>query len=325
MKPQAFLVLSCCLRAVAEPTDFEQITSILDSILGSHPILEFQETITAAEALQLVRDARPFVVRQNPEVLKSKAVRSWSDPNYLSEVAGEETVLVETRSSMEGPVFAGSDAGRMDQMPLREFLKRQGDPARTDFIYAAQINVPEELEPLANDFSPPSFTERLQRLPMDWCTGWFGGGGEVTALHTDDDTNVYVVVKGVKEYAIAPLQDMAHLNALTLASSASKNIFSQHDAFHWLDNPDDSPARFQRVMLVPGDVLVLPAWWPHAVRAGPEPAYALSMWFENEHTPAVRKLFTSFYGGLPRYNSPSEIPAADHETSTKKRTVSEEL
>ena len=115
---------------------------------------------------------------------------------------------------------------------------------------------------------------------------WVGQQGIVMPLHYDATDNMYVMAWGRKRAIIGPPGQLDTLyrypNDHPLAGSSMVNLTSPD-----LDRyPRFNQAQLQEVIVGPGDILYLPAWWWHQFEQPFEDTAALNMWSrDRDHAP----------------------------------------
>jgi hypothetical protein len=108
--------------------------------------------------------------------------------------------------------------------------------------------------------APSLFVKDKRKQAGIYCR--FGMQGIVAEAHFDSGRNFIAMVQGRKRYIIAPPGQCPHLSVLTSGRS------ERHSRLDWSD-----PASFAslqhaqaiEVILEPGDVLYLPAFWFHYI------------------------------------------------------------
>ncbi|MCX4028547.1 cupin-like domain-containing protein [Endozoicomonas sp. SM1973] len=220
-------------------------------------IAEF-DTITADEFYEnFFLKNTPCVVREG--VTHWQAVKVWEDDNYLCQIAGNRQVFQTTS--------VRSDLGFDHQSPIiqvrfADFLDSYQENPR---LYVNDSNMPSIL---VQDLGTHSMLEGFKKVePNVKRVGMFMGAGEQLApLHYDDEENIYILINGQKEFL---LFDIADFNSLYPYDDTKAPDFSAVN----LDNIDydQFPAlktiTCYRVKLNAGDMLFVPGYWWHAVKA----------------------------------------------------------
>ena len=180
-----------------------------------------------------------------------------------------------------------------------------------DFL--ALVPLPEHLLALTKPRNHPERGDRLAPLVTNL---WIGGTPTISPLHYDDYENLLAQIRGNKELLLFPPSDVKNLYYVgrpkgTLKfeypatfdrdkSSVDKRAFVFGSSVN-VDDPDTArhplyaKASPLRVILHPGDVLYLPAFWHHEVQSIPEPDtsmgpgkrinVAVNFWFANMTRP----------------------------------------
>jgi lysine-specific demethylase 8 len=223
----------------------------------------------------LVVDPQPVVFRQ--AFCDWTPVRRWS-PDHLARVLASHTVSVTVGNAPVFPSLVSSDeTTRVVAFPsLIDELHRQAarDFAGPQYLYlngtASFMDLGADtaaLEPLRSDMRlPPEATPEL----LIKSALWVGAGGSVSRLHFDGNGchNLNVQVSGSKEFLIVPPK---HANQLDLVDAHGEKWLSHFSRIDPEDLFDDWAQRHGiehwRFDLAPGDALVIPAFWFHAVRS----------------------------------------------------------
>jgi len=107
---------------------------------------------------------------------------------------------------------------------------------------------------------------------------WLGQRGIVMPIHYDATDNLYVMAWGRKKAIISPPGQLDALyrypNAHPLAGSSQVNLTAPDLTLH----PHFQGADLREVVVGPGDVLYLPAWWWHQFEQPFEDTAALNVW-----------------------------------------------
>jgi hypothetical protein len=222
---------------------------------------------------------RPLVIRGGARGFR--AVERWT-PEYLREMVGSVRVHHKLSVTNKHPDFdqpslavsfargestlgelfdavtSGPEAERSKRLftgDERFLLRRRGGVTSLD----------PELAPLWHDVALPALVPE-ERLYTVWA--WFSGRGVRTWLHYDNNGchNLNAQIAGRKECL---LFDPSSLDELYLFEPGGPNPAHNCSAVD-VDAPD--PARFPRfsgarpwrASLEAGDLLFIPAWWPHA-------------------------------------------------------------
>ena len=242
-------------------------------------------TFTPVESLQAMPspssfgetyfDKLPVVVRGG--VSHWPALRKWSDPQYLKELAGDAVVPVEIGGS-----YLSSEMHRAD-MPLALYLdylaaaadgnssggeEEDQEVPPEHMAYMAQAAVPELLREEAGDVDAPAICGALGRGDQFARMAWIGPRGTVTPLHRDPYHNCLCQVAGAKRVLLYSADDEERL--YPIRGDPTRANSSQVDA----EAPDLAlfPAfgdveRAWSVEIEAGDLLYIPRRWWHHVRS----------------------------------------------------------
>ncbi|KAL7530541.1 hypothetical protein ACHAXR_003546 [Thalassiosira sp. AJA248-18] len=107
---------------------------------------------------------------------------------------------------------------------------------------------------------------------------WLGQKGIVMPIHYDATDNMYVMAWGRKRAIIAEPGQLDALyrypNGHPLVGSSQVNLTEPNLVLH----PNFKDAKLREVIVGPGDVLYLPAWWWHQFEQPFEDTAALNLW-----------------------------------------------
>jgi jumonji domain-containing protein 7 len=218
---------------------------------------------------------RTYFRHQRPVVLSSE--HSWKPPGWtpadLVALVGDNRVRVATCSNS---VFHyGPSAAR--NLEVREMTMREAaagicasDGQRA--MYLMQQPIVEVFPELCAEISPPDLLGEPAAPHL-----WFGTAGNVTQLHYDPLSNYFAQVYGRKQFTLYPPQcfDELYPHPVESAFSHLSQIdiehpdLSRHPRAHGLPRVE--------VILGPGDMLFLPAFWWHHVRSI-DTAISLNFW-----------------------------------------------
>lgn len=106
---------------------------------------------------------------------------------------------------------------------------------------------------------------------------WVGGPGIVTPLHYDPVHNYYVQAYGQKRILLYDPEDLEGLYPFPMASPSPHISHVDPEAPDGVRYPAFAALVAWEVVLEPGDVLVLPAFWWHHVRSL-ERSISISLW-----------------------------------------------
>jgi mannose-6-phosphate isomerase-like protein (cupin superfamily) len=190
------------------------------------------------------------------------------------------------------------------------YLNIQGMDSRSDDIYKSPLNK------LKGDIPTPSFLKDAWDN-MTAVNLWMGNsyeGPTTSRLHMDAMDNVYVVLKGHKDFVVYPPNLSNYMRTISPTISVApnghsfqfKNAVNSNDSkkksnskktntyidydkdkyhFSYVSSTDDpllGPALGQerRFSLKPGDILYLPAGWFHQVTSSQGQHQAINYWWK---------------------------------------------
>ncbi len=134
---------------------------------------------------------------------------------------------------------------------------------------------------------------------------WLGKSGQRTWLHFDCANNFLLEIRGRKTFILAPPEAYPHLYCYTFSSCNGQDMdgemyrFSEVNAWHpdLQRHPRAARVAFRRVTIEPGEALLLPLGWFHAVETEGDPDYnvALNLFFDADPQDwAKRKYLKAF-------------------------------
>jgi hypothetical protein len=201
----------------------------------------------------------------------------WT-PESLAGRLGQRPVQMAIRS--DGDVFGlrddGVDTYSYFTLPFEDAIERvvsEDDPVR---YYLRKLSLARDLPELITDVPAPCWMKEGPRGPFLW----LGCKEAVSPSHWDVSNNFIAQLYGRKRMLLAA-PDAAR--GMYCHHEASKQSFSRVD----VENPDLSryPAfadvRLHEVLLEPGDVLHLPAFWWHHARCL-DVSITVNQWWEAE-------------------------------------------
>ncbi|KAK4963491.1 hypothetical protein LTR10_001120 [Elasticomyces elasticus] len=291
------------------------MTSPLSNLINTYHELnaslvdELEEEPSTLEFLQFVAKNRPFVVRH--------AANSWTasekwDADYLRQRMGNEEVKVAiTPLGNADAVVQHSHDSLVFVVPHEIF-----EPF-TDFLDDTQASSSRHVKyaQTQNDNLRNEYANLLPDVPTDipfarLALGqsadainlWLGDDRSVTSLHKDNYENIYVQLRGQKEFVLMPPVEMPCVNEQLLqtgryAPTDDGELKVQLDeeaeripVATWdPDEPEQRTTPYShlakplRVTLREGDLLYLPSMWYHKVsqRIGDEGfVCAVNYWYD---------------------------------------------
>ncbi|ODN93385.1 hypothetical protein L198_05247 [Cryptococcus wingfieldii CBS 7118] len=289
------------------------------SLLHAPNHIEVLQKIPSMRAYESRHSHSPFIIRryasQKDYACFWPATELWSSPKYLLEQAGAGRVVpVEI-----GGAYDQANWGQ-EIVPFESFLERAGfnrtfhqKRSTPSTCYLAQYDIFNQIPELAKDICYPDYVWSEPSRPS---TGpayspphdspvvnvWVGNGsGEIISpAHTDPYHNCYVQVLGSKRVWLAPPWCSDHMYCYGAGDddSTSYGLAEQYmtntsrvpllrDPVEFEKESLRFPAFFETVrpqsmeaVLNPGDLLVFPPGWWHAMRTeGEGPVWSVSMWY----------------------------------------------
>ncbi|KAK1828273.1 cupin-like domain-containing protein [Podospora conica] len=217
-----------------KPTKMDEaITELITSYneLNSSSIIELHHEPSPLEFMRFVAKNTPFVVRGG--AADWKAIRTWS-VDYLKATLADEQVNVAVTpfGNADAPtphpdgslVFAKPYEELQSFPEFLDYLIQQehnpdDSPSEVRYAQTQNNNLPTEYPLLAPDVptsipfahialspptnSPASPAQQQHTLP-DATNLWIGNSHSTTALHRDAYENIYVQVRGRKEFVLLP-------------------------------------------------------------------------------------------------------------------------
>ncbi|WP_337832908.1 cupin-like domain-containing protein [Pseudonocardia sp. TMWB2A] len=207
------------------------------------------------------RGRRAVVVRD--AFADTTAVTTWT-PELLAQRFPEVPVLAK-----EIPLEAWADPSRasFERMDLRRFvglLRAGGSCQIAQQPIAPFTGLAEEVQ-----------LERMAEPPYRRVYLWLGRGTR-TPLHYDRIENVFVQVRGTKQFVLEPPDSAAgrYVQDAPTAHLSRVDPYAPDPGLF----PDYDPDAQLRVLLGPGDALYLPPGWFHDVSA-PEESISVNCWY----------------------------------------------
>ncbi|WVQ73360.1 hypothetical protein IAR50_002929 [Cryptococcus sp. DSM 104548] len=289
------------------------------SLLYAPKHIEVLQDIPSMGAYASRYSTCPFIIRKYTLDKDSPcfwpATELWDSPEYLLKQAGPGRVIpVET-----GGAYDQANWGQ-DIVSFESFLERAGfdsrahqsRPASSPF-YLAQYDIFNQIPELAKDICYPDYVWSEPSPPSSYpayspphdspvVNVWVGNGrGEIVSpAHTDPYYNCYVQVLGSKRVWLAPPWCSKHMYAYgaEMDDQPSDGLAEQYmtntsrvpllrTAVDYEKESHRFPDFFEEVrpqsleaVLNPGDLLVFPPGWWHAMRTeGEGPVWSVSMWY----------------------------------------------
>jgi ribosomal protein L16 Arg81 hydroxylase len=191
------------------------------------------------------------------------ALARWT-PEWLAERFGEERVEVMAgRESDADPDFNAERLRRT--LPLRELVARMREARETNDVYLVARNSllkREAFRPLLEDLRAPAGYIQPDLSTPDCVHVWFGPAGTLSNLHHDHLNVLFCQVLGRKRVWLVPSWETPWLYN-------DRGLYSAVDirAPDLGRFPDFARATVHTCEVGPGDALLIPVGWWHAVRA----------------------------------------------------------
>ncbi|KAG8948382.1 hypothetical protein FRC03_000727 [Tulasnella sp. 419] len=256
-----------------------------DHISRWKPIKRLAEPPSWEEFSKMIQES-PFIVEGYANDWPALSERSWRDHLYLVSAGGRaRKVPVEV-----GGDYTKGDWGQelVDWEVFLNSLPR--DDGKT--LYMAQHNIFNQFPALRSDIEVPDYVYSSPSAPQSFpqykppanadqmaMNAWMGPKGTYSPAHTDRYFNCYVQVVGYKSVWVAPPCVSRHM--LPHSSEAQMSNTSQVDVFdptRSSELPDWEREHAVAALLKPGDMLVLPPGWWHAMRSE-SISFSISFWF----------------------------------------------
>ena len=224
-----------------------------------------------------------YLANKTPAII-TDALCDWSregkwSPEWLSSRIKERPITVSvsrdsrfnykpTQLREEGKEFSSRE------MKFCEAAKAITDATGDDQLYVMQQSVPEKFPELMDQIKVPMWIADQASIIT---TLWFGRRS-ISQLHYDGQNNFFAQLHGTKEFIIFSPRDTPYLDPFPV-DSAYPHVSHVHP-----DMPDNerhsgftlaSPIRFK---MQPGELLFLPAFWWHWVKAQ-EVSISINFWW----------------------------------------------
>lgn len=211
---------------------------------------------------------------REPTLLASQA-QGWAPAvrwttDYLRELVGDRSISVESYST-DGPLRAD----RLLTMTLKQYLDEYRSSAKR--LYAAELDIQKDLPELKQDLSD-SFA--LVPQGVESRALLFIGHNSVSPLHYHEDANAALVqLRGEKRIILFPPSEITS----DFPWYSAKRNFSAKPLKTWVDGERGIPGlsnHFIEFVLRPGDVVLIPVHWWHAVH-GPDSTISLTFFWDS--------------------------------------------
>ncbi|MEM9457422.1 MAG: cupin-like domain-containing protein [Myxococcota bacterium] len=206
-----------------------------------------------------------YCMRNRPCVLASgarhwPALERWRSDDYLRRKVGHR-IVARTRSTRSDLGF--DHISPISGVRFAEFLDSyQGDGRQyiNDVAFPAVLISDIGGSPLLDGFA--QLETRDRRIGM-----FMGSGQQFAPLHYDDEDNIYVVVCGEKRFTLFDIADFAGLYPHDDHDLPDFSRVPDPDQVDLDEFPAYAKVTRYDVRLGPGDMLYVPGYWWHSVRA----------------------------------------------------------
>lgn len=226
---------------------------------------------------ELMDGTEPIIVSDG--LAEWPAFKVWS-PQFLASVVGSR--LVDVSVSLTGAFRHLPDGSAAD--PANQFVIRR--VAMLDAVeYIEDELLPQPKYYIAQQDIARDLPELLRylRFPRPICSSrinlWFGSSGTVTPLHFDMSHNLYAQIYGSKRFRIYAPADKPYLYPYPECSRLSHLSHVDAETPDFKAYPLLANAREISFVLTAGQLLFLPAFWWHHVRAESVAISASQWWF----------------------------------------------
>lgn len=233
--------------------------------------------------------SHPFIIRGHCEW---PAMEKWKSADYLLDQVGEGRVVpVEI-----GQAYSDDDWGQRI-ISFRTLLAQIGfdvepeDDAPPGPLYLAQHSLFKQFPVLQRDIMYPDYVwsdpprdDGHDPLDEPVTNVWIGNSANhpISPAHTDPHFNCYTQVLGSKRVWLAPPSVGSHMytHDTHLSNTSTVPIFRSDDIQGYPDFFEKVVPLAQEATLHPGDLLVMPPGWWHAMKGqGSGPGWSISMWY----------------------------------------------
>lgn len=213
------------------------------------------------------------------------AVDTWTEPDRLAELLGEEATVFCRRIVEEAETYTE------DFIPYRfgDFLHEVYSIGESDHYLTQALvfeptgflrkvirdSFPGLLQVLEQDCAIPPFIERHELAEGIM---WMGSGEQITPLHYDPADNLNCTIMGRKRWILFPPDEAENL--MIDGNDGTDGMLSSLDDLVaggvWRGGPVQ---RAYEVETAPGQILYMPAGYSHHVLSCREPSAAINFWF----------------------------------------------
>jgi jumonji domain-containing protein 7 len=220
---------------------------------------------------EYVRSRRPVLIRNG---MRDWPAMKWS-PAHLRSVCGDQPITVQVShsgkwlSQLDGSAPDPAAQYGIPNVPFGTAAEWILTRPHGYAYYVSQADV-KQFPTLSDDLRFPERERPMTNV-------WFGSSGTVTPLHHDGLHNLFGQVYGTKTVVLFDPADTPYLSPRTEGSMSHLSpidIESPDLALH----PEFPRATPYTVFMEPGDLLFMPAYWWHHVRAH-ETSISVNQWW----------------------------------------------
>eukprot|EP00750_Incisomonas_marina_P028288 INCI6616.1.p1 GENE.INCI6616.1~~INCI6616.1.p1 ORF type:complete len:378 (+),score=54.84 INCI6616.1:102-1235(+) len=196
----------------------------------------------------------PIVIRG--AALGAEALTTWTDPSFWVDQYGNESVICKpVGAAGDSNTCTVAEAFGLGESKTREYISGESR-LFTNFPELAEMVA----TPFLNDLEESGVLGKKVFTHM-----FMGFPGQGSDIHSAIGCNVFRQIAGRKKWWLLPPHQMSYVY-----SSLNKNGFSSHTMSKIaIGGQEESPwvKKLERytIVLNPGDVLINPSWWWHAI------------------------------------------------------------
>ncbi|HYH99656.1 cupin-like domain-containing protein [Hyalangium sp.] len=289
----------------------QEIEALLDVYSSLHQQSPEAGRIDRRVRLSPAEFFEQYYFRHRPVVMEGllsdwPASNHWSPESFAERFGDVEVELMAGRETITDPDFHGDLLVRT--LRMREFVARLRAARQTnDFYLVARNHLLQNpaLSALRDEIrAPAGFVIPDLREP-DSTHLWFGPAGTLSNLHHDEINVLFCQVYGRKRFWLIPSFEIQRLYNDRGFYSAVDILSSQPERY-----PDFQRANVASVIVGPGDALLIPVGWWHAVRSL---EVSISVTFVRFALPQRNHWLKPFWIGPPPSQDISRRKAAPHE------------
>jgi ribosomal protein L16 Arg81 hydroxylase len=209
-----------------------------------------------------------YYLRNRPVIVEGlledwPALSRWTPEWLAGRFGGEEVEIMAGRDSDADPDFNAERLRRT--LPFRDWVARMREAGETNDLYLVARNsllLREAFRPLLEDIRAPAGYIHPDVSVKHSVHLWFGPAGTLSNLHHDHLNVLFCQVLGRKRFWLAPSWETPRLyndRGLYSAVDIRAPDLSRFPAF--------GKATLHTCEVGPGDALLIPVGWWHAVRA----------------------------------------------------------